>query len=131
MFTSQRGGKKKLTLTPTNCSCKITHDKRYAQATFVANNAMASVARSALNDRAYKYVVSCHNRQNVKHRFKNRPEILISFFFRSRLPSSNILCVQCIKKTMMLSLYNIVNDSYGYYVCVLCIVCVGDFINKQ
>lgn len=62
-----------LTLTPTNCSCKMTHDKRYAQATLVANNAIASVANSARNDRAYRYVVSCHSKQNVKHRFRNRP----------------------------------------------------------
>lgn len=63
-----------LTLTPTNCSCKMTQDSKYTHETFVANNAMASVAKSILNEWRYIYVVATHNKQNKLHRVKNRAE---------------------------------------------------------
>lgn len=65
----------KLTRTPTNCSCNITHDNKYALATFVANNAIASVDKSGRNDNMYKYVVISHSAQNTMQRFKNLPAV--------------------------------------------------------
>lgn len=41
------------TRTPTNCSCRITHDSKYTQETFVANNAMTSVANKMRSECMY------------------------------------------------------------------------------
>lgn len=39
-----------LTLTPTNCSWRITHDNKYTQDTFVAKSAITSVANNILSE---------------------------------------------------------------------------------
>lgn len=66
-----------LTLTPTNCSCNITHESKYTHDTFVANRATTSVVRRIFSEYIYMYTVIIHRRQNRLHRLIKRAANII------------------------------------------------------